>query len=88
MGPDHPKRCSSIGGPRETGFRAEIPKIWLKIRFVVFRVAGFRRFSEIFHRKDESKALIEPPRIGFRTHGRLTRTRVRACAPCTFEKLS
>ena len=23
-GPDHPKRCSSIGGPRETGFRPEL----------------------------------------------------------------
>ena len=24
-GPEHPKRCSSIGGPLETGFRAENP---------------------------------------------------------------
>ena len=26
IGPEYPKRCSSIGGPRKTGFRPEIPK--------------------------------------------------------------
>ena len=26
MGPEYPKRCSSMGGPRKTGFRLEIPK--------------------------------------------------------------
>ena len=25
MAPDHPKRCSSIGGPWKNGFRAEFP---------------------------------------------------------------
>ena len=31
MGPEHPKRCSSIGGPRGTGFRTKIPKISLGV---------------------------------------------------------
>ena len=30
MGFEHPKRCSSIGGPRETGFQAETQQHWSK----------------------------------------------------------
>ena len=43
IGPEYPKRCSSIGGPRETGFRAENCK---KNRLNLnFRCLGFSEFG-------------------------------------------
>ena len=40
MGPDPPKRCSSIGGPWETGFRAETLH-FLEGRAWIFPQLGF-----------------------------------------------
>ena len=55
--PSIPKDAARLG---DLGKRVFGPK-FLKFDgdfFFVFRVAGFSRFSEIFQRKDESKALI------------------------------